>query len=50
MNHYNTNEWKIVPLAARQNRLVRWGLHLTYILWNCLIFSRCGTSNYSNWY
>jgi len=31
--------------STPQNRLVRWGLHLTYILWIGLIFSRCGTSN-----
>jgi len=33
------------PNSTPQNRLVRCGLHLTYILWNCLISSRCGTSN-----
>jgi len=33
------------PNSTPQNRLVRWGLHLTYILWNCLISSRYGTSN-----
>jgi len=31
--------------STPQNQLVRWGLHLIYILWNCLISSRCGTSN-----
>ena len=28
-----------------QNWLVRWGLHPTYIVWNCLISGWCGTSN-----
>jgi len=33
------------PNSTPQNRLVRWGLHLTYILWNFPISSRCQTSN-----
>jgi len=33
------------PNSTPQNQLGRWGLHFTYILWNCLIFCRCGTSN-----
>jgi len=33
------------PNSTPQNWLIRWGLHPTYILWNCLISSRCGTSN-----
>jgi len=33
------------PNSTPQNRLVRWGLHLTYILWIGLISSQCGTSN-----
>jgi len=33
------------PNSTPQNWFVRWGLHLTYILWNCLISSRCRTSN-----
>jgi len=35
------------PNSTPQNQLVRWGLHLTYILWIVLISSRCGTSNTS---
>jgi len=31
--------------STLQNRLLRWGLHLTYILWIGLISSRYGTSN-----
>ena len=33
------------PNSTPQNRLVRWGLHHTYILWNYLILSRGGISN-----
>jgi len=33
------------PNSITQNRLVRWGLHLNYILWIGLISSWCGTSN-----
>jgi len=33
------------PNSTPQNRLVRLGLHLTYILWNCLTSSQFGTSN-----
>jgi len=33
------------PNLTLQNRLVRWDLHLTYILWIGLISSRCGTPN-----
>jgi len=33
------------PNSTPQNRLVRWDLHLIYILLNGLISSRCGTSN-----
>jgi len=31
--------------STPQNRFVRWGLHLIYILWIDLISSRRGTSN-----
>jgi len=31
--------------STLQNQLVRWGLHLTYILWIGFISSRCETSN-----
>jgi len=31
--------------STLQNQLVKWGLHLTYILWIGLIFSWCETSN-----
>jgi len=33
------------PNSTPQNRLVRWGLHPTYILWIDLNSSRCATSN-----
>jgi len=38
-------EMEFKPNSTPQNRLVRWGLHHIYILWNCLISSRCETSN-----
>jgi len=31
--------------STPKNRFVRWGLHPTYILWNCLISSQCETFN-----
>jgi len=42
-------KWTFKPNSTPQNWLVRWGLHPTYILWNCLISSLCETfNNFSN--
>jgi len=36
--------------STLQKRLIRWGLHPTYILyWNCLIFSRCEIDLLNDW-
>jgi len=38
-------EVEFKPNSTPQNQLVRWGLHSSYILWNCLISGRYETSN-----
>jgi len=37
----NVLEVGFKPNSIPQNQFVRWSLHITYILWNCFIYSRC---------